>query len=256
MIDAMKGAGTWFQTGWNLFVLYNSVGGFHYPAPLGGSFFPGFPSDPCRGAAVFFYRREIHWKNTFILVQGTVPVSRDMGSLSSGKCMMRIAVLITDLFEDVEYTEPASAFQEEGHTLVHVGLKEGMIVHGKKKQTPVTIEKAVALVRPEDFDALFIPGGYSPDKLRADDHAVEFVRAFMKSNKPIFSICHAPQLLITADVLRGRRVTGWNSIIQDIKNAGAEFVDAPVVEDGNLISSRKPQDLPAFISASLQKLTK
>ena len=106
----------------------------------------------------------------------------------------------------------------------------------------------------EGFDALLIPGGYSPDKLRAHDAAMRFVREFMERGKLVFAICHAPQLLITAQVLTGRRVTGWKSIIQDIKNAGAEFVDREVVEDGNLISSRSPADLPAFIQALLQRL--
>ncbi len=106
----------------------------------------------------------------------------------------------------------------------------------------------------KDFDALLIPGGYSPDKLRADEDAVRFVKDFVESGKPVFSICHAPQLLITAQVLKGRKVTGWKSIVQDIKNAGAIFLDQEVVEDGNLISSRSPQDIPAFIRAMLKKL--
>jgi protease I len=109
-------------------------------------------------------------------------------------------------------------------------------------------------VNPGDFDALLIPGGYSPDKLRVDEDAVRFARDFIQSGKPIFAICHAAQLLITADVLRGRKLTGWKSIVQDIKNAGAEYIDAEVVEDGNLISSRKPSDIPAFVKAALRKL--
>ena len=118
----------------------------------------------------------------------------------------------------------------------------------------MTIDKAIIEVNPDTFDALLIPGGYSPDKLRAHDEAVQFTRKFMESGKPVFSICHAPQLLITADVLKGRKITGWKSVVQDIKNAGADFIDQEVVEDGNLISSRQPADLPAFIRASLGKL--
>jgi protease I len=118
----------------------------------------------------------------------------------------------------------------------------------------VAVEKSFGDVSPGDFDALLIPGGYSPDKLRADEEAVAFVRDFMKTGKPVFSICHGPQILITADVLRGRRITGWKSIRQDIKNAGAEFADKEVVVDGNLVSSRQPSDLPAFVKASLEKL--
>ena len=168
--------------------------------------------------------------------------------------MSRVAVIITDLFEDSEYTEPAEAFGEAGHSLVHVGLTAGETVHGKKKNTPVTIDTAVKGVSVDDFDALLIPGGYSPDKLRVDDDAVRFAGDFIRRGKPVFAICHAPQLLITADVIRGRTLTGYKSIIQDIKNAGAEFVDREVVEDGNLVSSRTPTDLPAFIEASLRHL--
>jgi protease I len=169
--------------------------------------------------------------------------------------MSRVAVIITDLFEDVEYTDPADAFRSAGHELIHIGLEKGETVKGKKKQTPVTIEAAVNEVAPDDFDALLIPGGFSPDQLRADDRAVEFVRSFVESGKPVFSICHGAQLLITADLLRGRKVTGYKSIVQDIKNAGADFLDQEVVEDGNLVSSRNPNDLPAFIKASLSRLS-
>ena len=168
--------------------------------------------------------------------------------------MSKIAVIITDQFEDSEYSKPATAFKKAGHEVIHIGLKAGETVRGKKEETPVTIDKAIKDVNPDAFDALLIPGGYSPDKLRAHDEAVQFARKFMESGKPVFSICHAPQLLITADVLKGRKITGWKSVMQDIKNAGADFVDQEVVEDGNLISSRQPADLPAFIKTSLGKL--
>lgn len=168
--------------------------------------------------------------------------------------MSRVAVIIGDMFEDSEYTEPAKAFKEKGHSLVHVGLSEGETVRGKKEGTEVQVDKSVQDVSVDDFDALLIPGGYSPDKLRAHEGPVEFVRQFVKSGKPVFSICHAPQLLITADVLKGRKITGWKSIVQDIKNAGAQFVDEKVVEDKNIVSSRQPGDLPEFIAASLARL--
>ncbi|HZD43718.1 MAG TPA: type 1 glutamine amidotransferase domain-containing protein, partial [Methanomicrobiales archaeon] len=168
--------------------------------------------------------------------------------------MSTIAVLIGRLFEDVEYIQPADAFRAAGHDLVHVGIEEGSIVNGKKRGTSVGIERAVKDVSVDDFDALFIPGGCSPDDLRSHDEAVQFVRSFVESGKPVLAICHAPQIMITAEVLKGRKVTGWKSIVQDIKNAGAQFVDAAVVEDGNLLSSRNPGDLPSFIDASLTKL--
>lgn len=168
--------------------------------------------------------------------------------------MVTIAVIVTDMFEDSEYWKPVRAFREAGHKVVNVGFIEGSTVTGKTEHTTVTIDRAVKDVSADEYDALFIPGGYSPDRLRVYDEAVRFVREFMEQNRIVLSICHAPQLLITARMLIGRKVTGFTSIIQDIKNAGAEFVDAPVVEDGNLISSRNPGDLPAFIEASLRVL--
>ena len=167
--------------------------------------------------------------------------------------MARIGVLIENMFEDSEYKKPAAAFKKLKHELVHLGVKKG-IVKGEKTGMKVKVEKAASDVTADDFDALFIPGGYSPDRLRSHDEVVAFVKQFAATGKPIFFICHGAQLLITADLLKGRKVTGWKSIIQDIKNSGAEYLDQEVVEDGNFISSRYPADLPAFIKASLDKL--
>jgi protease I len=169
--------------------------------------------------------------------------------------MARIAVIIDDLFEDSEYVEPAKAFKNAGHNLTHIGLKPGAQVHGKKNNTPVTIDKNITDVSVDDFDALLIPGGYSPDRLRANETAVQFAKNFMNSGKPVFAICHGPQLLITAQVVEGRKLTGWKSIKQDIINAGAEFTDQQVVIDQNLVTSRHPGDLEAFINESLNKLS-
>ena len=166
----------------------------------------------------------------------------------------KIAALLTDMFEDSEYTKPVVAFKEKGHEVINIGLEAGKTVKGKKEGTKVTIDKAVGEVAVADFDALLIPGGYSPDKLRVDEKAVQFTADFVKSNKPVFAICHAGQLLVTAQVLQGRKFTCYKSIIQDVKNAGAEFIDKEVVVDGNLVSSRNPSDIPAFIKESLQKL--
>ena len=166
----------------------------------------------------------------------------------------KIAALVTDMFEDSEYTEPVKAFKEKGHIVVNVGLEAGKTVKGKKSGTEVKIDKAVDTANIEEFDALFIPGGYSPDQLRVDENAVRFTADFVNSKKPVFAICHAGQLLITAKVLKGRKFTGYTSIIQDIKNAGAEFIDQEVVVDGNLVSSRNPGDIPAFIAESLKML--
>ena len=167
--------------------------------------------------------------------------------------MSRIGVMIGNMFEDSEYGEPAKAFKAAGHVLTHVGAaKED--VKGVHTGVKVKVEKTAGEVTVDDFDALFIPGGYSPDQLRANDEVVAFVKKFAAAGKPVFFICHGAQLLITADVLKGRKATGWKSIIQDIKNAGAQYLDQEVVEDGNFISSRFPGDIPAFIKASLKKL--
>lgn len=166
--------------------------------------------------------------------------------------MSRIAVLLDDMFEDAEYLKPVEAYRSVGHEVITVG-KDKKIVKGKKGYEAM-VNRSVEEVKVEDFDAFFIPGGYSPDRLRTDPEVVQFTRQFFDAGKPVFTICHGPQLLITADVLKGRTLTGYSSIIQDIRNAGATFVDEQVVIDGNLVSSRNPGDLPAFIDASLKKL--
>jgi protease I len=168
--------------------------------------------------------------------------------------MSRIAILIDQDFEDSEYSQPAEAFRNAGHEIVHLGLTKGEEVRGKKNQTPVKIDEALQDIYHRDFDALLIPGGYSPDRLRAHQEAVDFVQAFVNSGKPVFAICHGPQLLITARVIEGRKVTGWKSIVQDIKNASGIYSDQAVVEDRNLVTSRHPGDIPLFIEACLRKL--
>jgi protease I len=175
-------------------------------------------------------------------------------SLMQEENMSTIAAIVADMFEDSEYTEPVRAFRQAGHEIDNVGLKANETVTGKKMAATVKVDKAVKDVSVDDYDALLIPGGYSPDKLRVNADAVKFAKEFVESGKPVFVICHGPQLLITAQVLKGRKITGWKSIVQDIINAGAEFIDREVVEDGNIVSSRSPEDLPAFISASLKKL--
>lgn len=164
----------------------------------------------------------------------------------------RIAVLITDGFDDVEYVKPANAFKKAGHEIVNVGLKKGKVVVGTRLR--IRIDQSVKSASSADFDALLIPGGYSPDELRAHDDAVRFAKGFMDHDKPVFAICHGAQILITARTLSGRKATGWKSISQDIKNAGAAYVDKAVVEDRNLVTSRSYPDIPAFIRVALKKL--
>ena len=168
--------------------------------------------------------------------------------------MKKIGVLIGKLYEESEYSQPAKAFKDAGYQLVHIGKEKGKEVLDKNHENPVTIDAVAEDVSPNDFEALLIPGGFSPDVLRSDDKIVDFLRNYFTLGKPLFTICHGPQLLVTAEVLRGRTLTCYKSIIVDVKNAGANYVDREVVVDQNLITSRTPKDLPAFIEASLQML--
>lgn len=167
----------------------------------------------------------------------------------------KIAVLITDLFEDVEYTEPAKAYEEAGHELVTIEKEAGKTVTGKQGEATVKIDKGIDEVNAADFDALLLPGGFSPDQLRADDRFVAFTKEFMDSKKPVFAICHGPQLLITAKTLEGRDATGYKSIQVDLEYAGANLHDQEVVVCQNqLVTSRQPDDIPAFNRESLKIL--
>lgn len=167
----------------------------------------------------------------------------------------RIATVITDMFEDVEYTDPAKAFQDAGHEVVTIEKEKGKQVTGKNNQVTVTIDYGIDDINPSDFDALFIPGGFSPDMLRADERFVTFAKHFMDEKKPVFAICHGPQLLITAKTLEGRKATGFTSIQVDMEYAGAKVVDEEVVVCQNqLVTSRQPDDIPAFNRESLNIL--
>jgi protease I len=167
----------------------------------------------------------------------------------------KIATVITDMFEDIEFTDPAEAFKEAGHEVITIGDEKGKQVEGKNKEATVTIDQGIDDVDPNDFDALFIPGGFSPDQLRADDRYVTFAKHFMDEKKPVFAICHGPQLLITAKTLEGRDATGYKSIQVDMEYAGAKVVDKEVVVCQNqLVTSRQPDDIPAFNRESLNLL--
>jgi len=168
--------------------------------------------------------------------------------------MAKIAMILGEMFEDAEFREPYDALRRAGHEVVIIGSEAKQHVTGKKEKERVATEESVRDVRPDEFDALVIPGGYSPDHLRTDPHMVEFVREIVHSGTPVAAICHAPWMLAEADVIDGRTVTSWPSIKTDLVNAGANWVDREVFEDGNLITSRKPADLPAFIEAILRHL--
>jgi protease I len=168
--------------------------------------------------------------------------------------MASIAFVLADDFEDSEFKEPYDRLGAAGHDITVIGTEKGAEVKGKKGRERFVTEADPSMVDPGDFDALVVPGGFSPDKLRTDEAVVDFVRTIAESGKPVAFICHAGSLLIEADAVRGRRVTSWPSIKTDLENAGAEWVDAEVVEDGNLISSRNPGDLPAFCEAILRRI--
>lgn len=170
--------------------------------------------------------------------------------------MAIIGVIVGNMFEDSEYEQPVTAFKNSGHSIVNIGLAAGLNVTGKTSGTTVSIDTSCNNMAVNSIDALLIPGGYSPDNLRAHEDAVLFVKQFFESGKPVFAICHGPQLLISACVLKGRTLTGWKSIAQDIRNAGATYVDKDVVVDGKLVSSRCPEDLPVFIKAARDCLPK
>jgi protease I len=162
---------------------------------------------------------------------------------------MKVAFLATDMVEQVELTEPWKTVEEQGWQPELVSLEAGEIQgfdHYDKADTfPVdrTVEEASA----DDYDALVLPGGVgNPDALRTDENAVAFVRGFFDQGKPVAAICHAPWTLVEAGVLRGKTVTSWPSLQTDIRNAGATWVDEEVRRDGSLVTSRKPDDLPAF----------
>ena len=167
---------------------------------------------------------------------------------------MKVACVLASDFEDSEFSEPHQALLEAGHGVTVIGLEAGATLAGKKGKAKASVEKTFAEVSPDQFDALLIPGGSSPDKLRAHDEAVRFVKAMMRSGKPAMVICHGPQLLLTADEYKGHKMTAWKTIQGDLKKAGANVVDQEVVVDGNLVTSRQPSDIPAFIRESLKVL--
>jgi len=161
----------------------------------------------------------------------------------------KVAILVTDGFEQVEMTKPREALNEAGADTKIVSLKPGKIQgmqhadKGDKFDVDLTLDEA----RPEEFDALMIPGGLmNPDALRSNDDALEFTRHFFHEGKPVAAICHGPWVLIDAGVVRGRTLTSWPAIKTDVKNAGGKWVNEEVVVDNGLVTSRKPDDIPAF----------
>lgn len=168
--------------------------------------------------------------------------------------MAKIAFILDEMFEDSEFQVPYERVKEAGHQPVVIGLEANKSLEGKKGDVTTTTEIAAGDVDAADFAALVIPGGYSPDKIRTDRAMVELTKSIHGAGKPVAAICHAGWMLAEAGIVRGKTVTSWPSIKTDLVNAGAEWVDQEVAEDGNLITSRKPDDLEAFSKALLAQV--
>ncbi len=170
----------------------------------------------------------------------------------------KVAILAADGFEEVELTKPRSALEGAGAATTVVSIESGKIQgmkHADKGET-VAVDQTLDEAKPEDFDALLIPGGLmNPDALRSSEKALEFVRHFFREGKPVAAICHAPWVLIDANVIRGRTLTSWPAIKTDVRNAGGNWVDQEVVVDNGLVTSRKPDDIPAFNQKMIEEFS-
>ena len=169
----------------------------------------------------------------------------------------KVAFLVADGVEQIELTEPWKAVEEEGGQPEVISIKSGEIQgfqHLDKGDT-FKVDRLVADARADDYEGLVLPGGVAnPDFLRADDDAVRFVRSFFEAGKPVAAICHGPWTLVEADVVRGRTLTSWPSVKTDIRNAGGNWVDEEVHVDAGLVTSRKPDDLPAFCDKLVEEI--
>jgi protease I len=167
----------------------------------------------------------------------------------------KIAILATDGFEQSELMKPKKSLEDVGAKVTVLSIKSGEIKGWNHTEwgKSVKVDGLVKDAKPDQYDALVLPGGQmNPDVLRTDTNAVTFVRTFAESGKTVAAICHGPWTLIEADVVKGKTMTSWPSLHTDLKNAGAHWVDEPVVVDGNLITSRKPEDIPAFTQAIVE----
>jgi protease I len=172
----------------------------------------------------------------------------------------RVAVLATDGFEQSELTEPKRLLEVAGAHVDVIAPAGATQIKGWDKKNwgdPVNVDVALKDARPENYDALVLPGGVmNPDKLRLEPDAIAFIARFGASGKPLAAICHGPWTLIDAGLVKGRKLTSWPSLRKDLENAGAQWEDSEVVRDGHLITSRKPDDIPAFSDALIQALQK
>lgn len=171
----------------------------------------------------------------------------------------KVAILAADGYEQSELESPMKALKDAGAEIEIISLKSGEIKAMKDHQwsNSVNVDKIVSEIDCADYDALLLPGGViNSDALRGNEDAVNFVKGFFKANKPVAAICHAPQTLINAEVVLGKKMTSYKSISADLKNAGANWVDQEVVTDGNLTTSRSPEDLPAFNQRMIDEFSK
>lgn len=166
----------------------------------------------------------------------------------------RIAILVEQDFEDTELIKPLKVMKAAGAKVLIEGSGSQESYQGKWGTATIRVDTNADKVKDEDFDAIIIPGGYAPDKIRLHQSMIDLLRKANDSGKVIAAICHGPQLLISADIVRGRHVTSWPSVAIDLRNAGAHWLDEPVVRDGNLITSRKPADLPKFSREIIESL--
>ena len=169
----------------------------------------------------------------------------------------RVAVLVENGFEQSELVEPKKALEEAGARAEIVSPQSGKVKGWSHANwgNEVAVDRRLEDAKPDDYDALLLPGGVmNPDKLRINPRAVEFVRHFVAAGKPIAAICHAPWTLIEAGAVKGRRMTSWPSLATDLRNAGAQWVDEPCVVDNGLVTSRKPDDIPAFNKKMIEEI--
>jgi protease I len=169
--------------------------------------------------------------------------------------MAKIAMILGPEFEDSEFRVPYDKLRQAGHEIVIVGEQAEQVVEGKRNREKARVHASPADVDIDEIDALVIPGGHAPDNLRTSTEIVGFVERFVKTGRPVAAVCHGPQLLIEAGVVQGRTMTSWPSVRTDLLNAGATWVDEAVVLDGNLVTSRKPDDLEMFSEAILELLS-
>jgi protease I len=166
----------------------------------------------------------------------------------------KIACLLGDGFEDSEFRIPYDRLEAEGYEIDLIGARAGEELKGYRGREKVRATRGIDEARPEDYQALFIPGGYSPDHLRIDRRFVQFVERFDATRQPVAAVCHGPQLLMAAHLVNGRTLTAWPTVQDDLRLAGAQVRDEPVVKDRNWITSRKPDDLEQFSTAIVEAL--